>query len=222
MLRQSAAAYGTLHSYRCQVRTELRLNGEAHGRVIQISLSYQKPSQAAVSVLKNGQRIQYICDAHTLYICSPDGKEYLKRPFSKGTPPEVFVMAQGESFVGLTLLQPAGLTALADVKTAKSLTLGPLETVGKIDVRTVTRVIARADGSSMTFRLTLGVKDHLIYNFSDTIQSAAPLVDSTGNVTQIDSSEIYSSIQADPVLPASTFLPPPGAKQITPNENTPK
>lgn len=222
MLRQSAAAYGKLHSLTCDIRTELRLNGEVHGRVRQISLSYQKPSQAAVSVLKDGKTIQYFCDAKTIAVFSPAHNEYIRQAFPKDTPPGVPVLTQGESFVGLLLIKPIGLTSLADGINAKSLSLGPLETVDGVETRTVTRVVSRADGSTITFLVTLGVKDHLVHRFADVIQSPNLPVDGPEKVTRLDNSEVYSNIKVDITFPASTFQPPPGAKQITPDATAPK
>lgn len=222
MLRQSAATYGKLHSLTCDIRTELRLNGEAHGRVIQISLSSQKPSQAAVSVLKDGKTIQYFCDAKTMAVFSPAHNEYIRQAFPKSTPPGVPVLTQGESFVGLLLIKPIGLTSLADGTNAKSLSLGPVETVDGVETRTVTRVVSRADGSTITFLVTLGVKDHLVHRFADAIQSSSLPTATLGKVTRIDNSEVYINIKVDRVLPASTFQPPPGAKRITPDDQTEK
>ena len=222
MLRQSAAVYDKLHSLTCDIRTELRLNGEAHGRIIQISLSSQRPSQAAVSVLKDGKTTQYFCDAKTMAVFSPAHNEYIRQAFPPGTPPGVPVLTQGESFVGLLLIKPLGLTSLADSANAKSLSLGPVETVNGVETRTVTRVVSRADGSTITFLVTLGVKDHLVHRFADAIQSSGLPVDAPEKITRIDNSEFYSNIKVDMVLPASTFEPPPGAKQITPDDQTQK
>ncbi len=222
MLRQSAAVYGKLHSLTCQVRTELRLNGESHGRVRQISLSYQKPSQAAVSVREDGEATQFFCNAKTLAMFSPAHNEYIEQPLPKSAQPEASVLTQGQSFVGLLLIKPTGLTALADGTNVKSLTVGLPKTVDGVETRTITQVTSHADGGTMTFLVTLGVKDHLVHRFADVIESPGLPVDGPEKVRRIDNSEVYTNIKIGPVLSASTFLPPPGAKRITPTENTQK
>lgn len=222
LLKQSAATYQALHSFSCQVRTELTLGGVPASRTMKITLAYQKPDQAVVSVNKYDETVQYFCDGKSFYSYSPPGKEYVQNEIPAGVPPAAPVLTQGQSFIGLVLLKPLGLSTLADAPGIKTLTLGPLETLDGVSVRTVTRVTSGRDGGQMTFFVTIGVKDHLIHRFADIVQSPKPLSADMGGVKRIDNRETYTDIHINPALPASTFLPPPDAKKAEPGKQDQK
>ena len=217
LLKQSAATYAAMQSYSCQVRTELTLDTVPESRIIEIKLAFQKPSQAAVSMTKYGQTRQFMTDGKSLYAYAPDKKEYVQEALRPNVPPTAPILTQGETFLGLVLLRPAGLADLADPARTASLTLGPVKTVDGAEVRTVTRVLLQRGGGKMTFYVTLGTKDHLLHHFADTIQSPKPLPMGEGKVKRIDNSETYTDLRVDPALPAATFLPPPDAKKTAPD-----
>ena len=222
LLNQSAAAYQALHSFSCQVRTELTLGGVPTSRTMKITLAYQKPDRAAVFVNKYDETVQYFSDGKSLYSYSPASREYVQNKIPAGVPPAAPVLTQGQSFIGLVLLKPSGLATLADAPGIKTLTLGPLETLNGMGVRTVTRVTAGRDGGQMTFLVTIGVKDHLIHRFADIIQSPKPLSDDMAGVKRIDNRETYTDIHINPALPVSTFLPPTDAKKAEPDKQDQK
>ncbi len=180
-----------------------------------IKMAYQKPNQAVLTLQKDGETQQFFSDGKNLFLYLPAKKEYRQDKLPSNVPPTVPVLTQGQCFIGLVLLKPAGLSALADPTRTKRLTLGPIETVNGASARTVTRVISGRDGGTMTFYFTISLKDHLIQRFADTIKSpkALPMGDDGSAVKQIDNRETYTAIEIDPILPASTFLPPPSAKK---------
>lgn len=222
LLKLSAAAYQNLHSFSCQVRTELTLESVPVTRIIKIRMAFQKPDRAAVSVNKYEETVQYFCDGKSLYSYSPARKEYVQHEVPSGVPPAAPVLTQGQSFIGLVLLKPSGLSTLADAAGIKTLTLGPLETLDGVETRTVTRVISGRDGGRMTFLVTIGTKDHLVHRFADVVQSQKPLSADMGGVKRIDNIETYTDIRVDSALPASTFLPPPDAKKAEPDKQDQK
>ena len=222
LLKQSAATYQGLHSLSCHIQTELILGGVPGSRIIKITLACRKPDQAAVTVNKKDENDhdemrQYFSDGKNFYLYAPDKKEYTQDKLPANIPAAAPALTQGQSFVGLLLLKPSGLLALADPARTKRLTLGPIETLNGAEVRTITRVVSGKDGGTMTFYITLGTKDHLLHRFADTIKSPKPLPMGDGSVKQIDNRETYTDIQIDPILSASTFLPPPDAKQAEPD-----
>ena len=220
MLRESAAIYAALRSYSCQAVTELKVDSLPGSRIISIKLAFQKPDHAAVSVTKYGETRQFYTDGKSLDVYSPDKNEYVQT--ANTLPPNVPVTApvltQGQAFIGLTLLKPSGLSFLADTTQTQiaSMTVGVPEKLNGVEVQTITRVLSRNDGGKMTFFITLGVKDHLLYRFADTIKSPKPLPMGEGNTAKrVDNTENYTNIRINPVLSAAAFLPPAGAKKTT-------
>jgi outer membrane lipoprotein-sorting protein len=221
MLKQSAATYAALRSYSCEAETELKVDSLPGSRIIKIMLAFQKPNHAAVTVTKYGETQQFITDGKSLYLYVPDKKEYIQRDLPPDIPAVGPVLTQGQTFLGLTLMKPTGLAFMADTTQTRiaSMTLGSPQLLNGVEVRTITRTLSRSDGGKMTFFITLGVKDHFLYRFADTIQSLKPLPMGEGSkAKRIDDTEIYTNIQADMVLPAADFLPPAGAKKITDTE----
>lgn len=222
LLKSSAATYQHMTSFSCQARAELTLGGVLTGRITKMTMAFQKPDRAAVSVNKYDETAQYFCDGKSFYSYSPANKEYVQDDLPAGVARVAPVLMQGQSFLGLVLLRPAGLSTLADAAGIKSLTLGPLETLDGVAVRTVTRITSGRDGGQMTFFVTIGVRDHLVHRFADIIQSPKPLSADMGGVKRIDNRETYTDIRINPALPASTFLPPPDAKKAEPGKRDQK
>ena len=220
MLRESAATYAALRSYSCQAITELKVDSLPGSRIITIKLAFQKPDHAAVSVTKYGETQQFYTDGKILYLYSPNKHQYIQsaNTLPPGVPVTAPVLTQGQAFIGLTLLKPSGLSFLADTTQTQiaSMTVGPPEKRNGVEVQTITRRLSRSDGGKMIFFVTLGVKDHLLYRFADTIQSPKPLSMGEGSTARrVENTETYTNIRINPVLSAAAFLLPAGAKKIT-------
>ena len=215
MLKQSTAVYAALHSYSCQAVTEMKMDSLPGSRVIKITLAFQKPDHAALSMTEYGEMRQFFTEGKSLYLYVPDEKEYLQRTLPPDVPAAVAVLTQGQSFIGLTLMKPHGL--LTDDGNIKSLTLEAPQTLNGVSVQTVTKVMRARNGGTLTFFVTIGVKDHLIYRFADTVLSPTPLPIGNGDIKtkRIDNTKTYSNIQVNPALSAAAFLPPADAKKIT-------
>ncbi len=215
LLKQSTATYAALHSYSCRAVAVLKVDALPGSRIINMTLAFQKPDHATVAVTKYEETQQFLTDGRSLYLYAPDRKEYLQEALPPGIPAAAAVLTQGESFIGLTLMKPDGI--LSDNGNIKSLTLRPPETLNGVPVQTVTKVMRAKNGGTMTFFITIGVEDHLLYRFADTILSPTPLPtgDTAIKARRIDNTETYTDIKADPVLPATDFLPPAGAKKIS-------
>lgn len=218
MLKQSAAVYAALHSYSCRAVAELKMDSLPGSRIIKMMVTFQKPDHAAIAVSKHDETQQFLTDGKSVYLYAPDKNEYLQKALPPTVPAATAVLTQGQSFIGLMLMKPDGL--LTDDGNIKSLTLGAPETLDGVPVQTVTKVMNARNGGTMTFYVTIGVKDHLLHRFADTIMSPTPLPigDAAIKTKRIDNTETYTDIQDNPVLPAAVFQPPAGAKRITDTE----
>ena len=220
LLRQSAAAYGALHSYSCRVQTELKMDSVPGSRIIKLDRAFQKPDRAAVAVTEDDETRQFFTNGKSLYVYSPDRKEYMQGALPPNVPPTAPVLTQGQSFIGLVLMKPSSLDVLAARGNALSLTLGPPRTLDGAEVRTVTRVVpGGVDGGRLTFSLTIGTKNHLIHRFASLIVSPKPLLMGEGNTKRIDNDETYTNIRVDPALSATAFLPPLGSRKVAPDSH---
>ena len=218
LLKQSAATYQALHSYSCRVVAELKMDSLPGSRIIKMTVAFQKPDHAAVTVSKHGETQQFLTDSKSVYLYAPDKNEYLQKTLPSTVSGAAAVLTQGESFIGLVLMKPNGF--LTDNGNIKSLVLGIPEMVDGVPVQTVTKVMSTQNGGTMTFFITLGMKNYFLYRFADTIVSPTPLPigDAAIKTKRIDNTETYTEIQANPALPALAFLPPAEAKKIIDTE----
>lgn len=212
LLKKSTAVYQALHSYSCDVDAELKVDSLPGSRMTILKIQFQKPDHAAVSIIRYGETKQVYTDGKQVYSYVPDKKQYTAATLPPNIPAAAVVLTQGESFIGLTLLKPDGL--LTNDGNIESLTLGAPEMLNGVRVQTVAKTMRGRDGGKITFFVSIGTKDNLIYRFASTLQSPTPLPIGDGKARRVDNIENYSDIKGNQTLPASAFLPPPEAKKL--------
>jgi len=220
MLKQSAAAYTALHSYSCQAVMELKVDTLPGREATHVKVALQRPNQAAVTLSQNGKTVEYFTEGKSLYIYSSDKKQFMQEEnrMPSDQPKTAPVINRGASFVALVLLEPTVLTSFASAVDTKSLTLGPVSMMSGIAVRTLTKEAKRLTSGRTLYRLTTGVKNHLVYRYDYIIENPKDPAMGVSAPIEIDNTETYTNIQANPVLPNAMFLPPAGAKKITNTE----
>ena len=212
LLKQSAAVYQAMQSYSCDVGAELKVDSLPGSRMTTLKIQFQKPDHAAVSIIREGETEQVYTDGKQVYSYVPDKKQYTANVLPPNVSAAAVALAQGESFIGLTLLKPDGL--LTNDGNIESLTRGMPELLNGVRVQTVTKTMRGRNGGKITFFVSIGTQDHLIYRFASTLQSPTPLPVGDGKAKRIDNIENYSDIKVNQTLPASAFLPPPDAKKV--------
>ncbi len=214
LLKQSAAAYQALHSYSCDVDAELKVDSLPGSRSTRLRIQFQKPDRAAVSMTRYEETQQFFTDGKQVYLYLPAKKQYRAKALPPDIPAAAAVLTQGESYIGLMLMKPNGL--LTNDGNIESLTVGSPEMQSGTLVQTVTKIMRGRNGGHLTFFVSIGTKDHLIHRFASTIQSPTPLPVGDGKAKRVDNIEVYTDVQANPTLPALTFLPPADAKSAEP------
>ncbi len=220
MLKRSAATYAALHSYSCEAKIDKKVSFVPGVEATRIKLALQSPNQAAITLSERGETVQYFTEGNHLFVYSPNTNQFMQEEnrMPPGQPKIAPVLNRGAAFAALVLLEPTILTNFASTIDAKSLTLGSVEIYNGIAVRTITEETKRLTSGRTLYQLTIGVKNHLIYRYNYIIQNPKDPAMGVNSQTEIDSSETYTNIQVNPVLPPAMFLPPASAKKITNTE----
>ncbi len=222
-LNQSVTVYAALRSYSCQAiqkQTLTQTGTMPDSRTSRITLAYQNPDHAALALTANGETQQIFTNGESDFFYSPVKKEYqqVHIPAVPGLPKTFDVLSVGMSFIGIILLEPAdlstisGASMLPNTGSIEALTLGPETILDGIAVRTVTKVTNKG---KIVYRVTLGVKNHLLYHYGYTVRQLQDPASGASKGVQIDGDETYTDIKLNSTLPAATFLPPAGAKKTS-------
>ncbi|MDQ2799244.1 MAG: DUF2092 domain-containing protein [Armatimonadota bacterium] len=209
LLEQMAAAYQSLRSFSCTatpkagVETALTLPHR-------VLIRFKQPDQISVTALsKTGRPLRiFVLNGTSLLDYSPGSKEYLEWMIPRGNPAINLGLIQS-GLLALTASDPNSIAPLLIRLRSDDTAVFAFGAPAKMDgVQARTVIVMVGDGfSRQTTTCVIGAVDHLLRFLK--------IVNRTKEKTVVRA-EIYTNVQANPDLPASTFafVPPKGVERI--------
>lgn len=234
LAKQADAAYKALRSYSSTVKTTALEPGSRDAesnRSFSGTLRWSKPNRFAVRLAGSKDTMNLVSNGTTMFVStSSDTKRYLKQsaqdePGGSNVISLAMVQNGTDALFVAPLLSEGGLMetlGLNQNKFSATLSLGQPETIGGVAVDVLNASVTDPSNPSTkaNFALALGQADHLVRQLKATItapdESRPAKPGEKANLVTAFFTETHLNVQANPDLPASTFVytPQKGAKPV--------
>ncbi len=213
LIDQMAKAHAAVTSFSAVVNYSVQ-QGEQPAQLRSAKIAYQKPNKARVTTIDPTLKatVTTVSNGTSLFqTISTDTKGYHKGAAASDAKAIAQVMGAGKAGgIGLFPLLATDPNMGKEIlpPTLTSLSHGSDETVGGVLSDIVNASFGPAPDKQIGLSFAIGKTDHLLrrINFAQTLQDGQ----------KVSVTETYTEVQANPALPASTFVftPAPGMKEI--------